>query len=201
MKQPLQIGVTGGIGSGKSLICRIFSVFGIPVYDADSRAKAVMTTDGILVSQIKQEFGTLAYNSDGSLNRTYLAETVFTKPDQLQTLNSLVHPRVGEDYKYWLNSQKQVPYVIKEAALLIEAGSYQTLDHIILVQAPELVRIQRVLKRDAHRTEQDVIAIIRNQMRDEEKLQFADEVIVNDGTNLVIPQVLHLHKKFSSAFV
>lgn len=201
MKQPLQIGITGGIGSGKSLICRIFSVLGIPVYDADSRAKAVMTTDGILVSQIKQEFGTLAYNSDGSLNRKYLAETVFNNPDRLHTLNSLVHPRVGEDYKNWLNSQKQVPYVIKEAALLIEAGSYQSLDHIIVVQAPESVRIQRVLKRDAHRTEQDVKAIIRNQMRDEEKLQLADEVIVNDGTNLVIPQVLHLHKKFSSAFV
>src|SRR5688572_5315326 len=101
---------------------------GIPVYDADSHAKELMTTDGILISQIKKEFGVLSYNGDGSLNRAFLGSTVFSDPERLKTLNMLVHPRVGEDYEQWINQKTNYPYVLKEAALLFESGSYQLLD-------------------------------------------------------------------------
>src|SRR4051812_48778221 len=100
---PLQIGITGGIGSGKSLVSKIFHVLGVPIYDADSRAKNLMTTDGILVSQIEKEFGVLSYNSDGALNSAHISKLVFNNPDRLNVLNGLVHPRVAEDYKQWVD--------------------------------------------------------------------------------------------------
>jgi dephospho-CoA kinase len=197
MKDPLQIGITGGIGSGKSLVCRIFYSLGVPVYDADSRAKAVMTTDGILVSQIKKEFGVLSYHEDGSVNRQYLANAVFNNPIKLKLLNSLVHPRVSEDFEQWIKEQSS-KYVLKEAALLFEAKTEQALDKIIVVSAPENLRIKRVLNRDTNRSEQQVKDIIHNQLNDEEKLKRADFVIINDETKLVIPQVLQLHELFTS---
>ncbi|MBX2968748.1 MAG: dephospho-CoA kinase [Cyclobacteriaceae bacterium] len=198
MKRPLQVGITGGIGSGKSLICRIFQCLGISVYDADSRAKSLMTTDGILISQIRQEFGDLSYHADGSLNRKYLGERVFNNPQQLQTLNKLVHPRVGEDYRQWVEANGRETYVIKEAALLFEAGSDKALDKIIVVCAPDDIKVSRVMKRDPHRSEADVRAIIQNQMPDEEKRKQANYVIFNDDSQLVIPQVLLLHQQFLS---
>lgn len=198
MKRPLQVGITGGIGSGKSMVCRIFQCLGISVYDADSRAKSLMTTDGILISQIRKVFGDLSYHADGSLNRKYLGESVFNNPEQLQTLNKLVHPRVGEDYRQWVEENGRETYVIKEAALLFEAGSAKALDKIIVVCAPEDVKVSRVLKRDPHRSEADVRAIIQNQMPDEEKRKRANYVIFNDDSQLVIPQVLSLHQQFLS---
>lgn len=196
MNTPLQIGITGGIGSGKSLVCRIFSCLGVSVYDADSRAKAVMTTDGIVVTQIKKEFGRLSYHEDGTLNRNYLSEVVFNNPERLKSLNELVHPRVGEDYNTWLNEHKSDSYVLKEAALLYEASSYKSLDRMVVVVASVPVRMKRVLDRDAHRDELQIKAIMDSQMSDEEKIKLADYVIVNDETQLVIPQVLNLHKLF-----
>jgi dephospho-CoA kinase len=196
VKRPLQIGITGGIGSGKSIICRVFTCLGISVYDADSRAKAVMTTDGILISQIKKEFGGLSYDEQGGLNRQYLAQTVFHDPDKVRILNQLVHPRVKEDYVRWLEDHKQEPYVLKEAALLYEAESDQSLDKIIVVYAPVHVRLKRVLQRDAHRNEEQVKAIMGQQMSDEEKVKRADFIILNDDSKLVLPQVLELHRRF-----
>jgi dephospho-CoA kinase len=198
MKKPLQVGITGGIGSGKSLICRIFQCLGVSIYDADSRAKSLMTTDGILVSQIRKEFGDLAYHADGSLNRKYLGETVFNDQEKLESLNNLVHPRVGEDYRQWLEENSREVYVLKEAALMFEAGSYKALDKIIVVYAPEDLKVSRVLGRDLHRSEEDVRAIIKNQMPDETKLKQADHIIFNDDSQLVIPQVLSLHQQFLS---
>lgn len=195
MKRPLQIGITGGIGSGKSLVCRIFHTLGVPVYDADSRAKAVMTTDGILVSHIKKEFGVLSYRVDGSLDREYLAQAVFNNTERLKILNNLVHPRVARDFEQWVSGQKG-DYILKEAALLFETKSHTALDKIIVVFAPEQLRIKRVLKRDTQRTEQQIREIIHHQIQDEEKLQRADFVIMNDETQLVIPQVLELHRSF-----
>lgn len=197
MKIPLQIGITGGIGSGKSLVCRIFSLLNVPVYDADSRAKAIMTTDGILVSQITKEFGVLSYRADGALNREYLAQHVFNDPEKLKTLNALVHPRVAVDYEHWM-SQQHAPYVLKEAALLFEAKSNTTLDKVIVVSAPEELRIARVLMRDKHRTGQQVKDIIRNQLSEEEKLKRADYIIMNNESQLLIPQVLELHALFTA---
>lgn len=194
----LQVGITGGIGAGKSLVSKIFNCLGVPVYDADSRAKLVMTTDGILISQIKKEFGELSFHTDGGLNREYLSSVVFNSPERLSVLNSLVHPRVAEDYKRWVKDHHNSSYVIKEAALLFESGSYKELDEIILVFAPAALRIQRVLKRDNQRTEQEIKKIIEKQLPDEEKLKKAQTVIWNDETQLLIPQVLKLHKQFLS---
>jgi dephospho-CoA kinase len=198
MKLPLQIGITGGIGSGKSLVCKVFQVLGVPTYDADSRAKNLMTTDGILVNQIKKEFGSLSYNSEGVLDRKFLSASVFGNAEKLTTLNSLVHPRVAEDFKLWVEEHAGHAYVLKEAALLFESGSYLTLDKIILVSAPEAMRIKRVLVRDKHRTEADVENIIRNQLPEEEKEMKADYIIRNNERELVLPQVLELHERFNS---
>ena len=195
MKTPLQVGITGGIGSGKSLVSHIFKLLGVPIYDADSRAKSIMTTDGILVSQIKKEFGVLSFRADGTLNREYLAEHVFSDPEKLKQLNKLVHPRVGEDYNRWVKDQVSL-YVLKEAALLFEAKSNTALDKIIVVSAPEELRIKRVLQRDKHRTVQQIKDIIGSQLKEEEKLELADHIIVNDESKPVIPQVLALHKQF-----
>jgi dephospho-CoA kinase len=196
--KPLQIGITGGIGSGKSLVCKIFSVFGIPIYDADSHAKGLMTTDIILVSQIKKEFGDLSYHENGQLNRAYLSEEVFHDSAKLEKLNALVHPRVSLHYKTWSESHRESPYVIKEAALLIESGSYKQLDEVILVTASEELRIQRVLKRDTQRSREQVEAIIQKQLPEEEKKRFANTILINDEQHMLVPQVVDLHKRFLS---
>jgi dephospho-CoA kinase len=198
VNKPFQVGITGSIGSGKSLVCKIFATLGAPVYDADSHAKELMTTDGILMSGIRKEFGDLSYNGDGSLNRSYLAENVFYNTAKLERLNNLVHPRVAINYAQWVESHRHFPYVIKEAALLYEAGSYRLLDRIVVVHAPVEIRIQRVLKRDAHRTVEQIRAIVEKQMSDDEKLQRADDIVVNDESVLLIPQVLKLHNEFIS---
>lgn len=192
----LKVGITGGIGSGKSTVCHIFSVLGIPVYDADSRAKWLQTHDSLLQNQIIQHFGNAAYLPDGSLNRGYLASQVFNQPEKLKLLNSLVHPRVAEDSATWLAQQQAAgkPYAIKEAALMIEAGSYKQLDVLIVVTAPDEVRIARVLQRDPQRSPEEIAAIISKQMPESEKIKMADYVIVNDGNHLLIPQVLQLHQ-------
>ena len=155
-----------------------------------------MTTDGILVSQIQKEFGDLAYHPDGSLNREYLAGHVFLHDEELEKLNSLVHPRVAVDYAKWLNGNQDEPYVLKEAALLYESGSFHMLDKIIVVSAPEGLRQKRVLKRDAHRTVEQFKGIVEKQMPEEEKLKRADYIITNDESVLLIPQVLKLHEQF-----
>ena len=196
MSRILQIGITGGIGSGKSTVCRIFSTLGVPVYDADSRAKSLMTTDGIVISQIKKEFGVLSYHADGTVNREHLAEA-FKDSEKLSVLNNLIHPRVAQDYERWMREQTRA-YVLKEAALLFEAQSNLSLDKIIVVSAPEKLRIKRVVQRDHHRNEQKVMDIMRNQLTDEEKVKLADYVIINDESQLITPQVLELHKRFTS---
>jgi dephospho-CoA kinase len=196
VKGPLQIGITGGIGSGKSLLCKIFYSLGVPIYDADSHAKKLMTTDGILVDQIKKEFGTLSYHENGDLNKRFLSEVVFNDEVNLKKLNALVHPRVAIDYSRWLTGYQKCTYIVKEAALLFESGSFKALDKIIVVTAPEQLRVIRVLKRDPQRTETEVRKIIGNQMAEEEKLKRADYVVQNNDVELVLPQVLKLHERF-----
>ena len=193
---PIQIGITGGIGSGKSLICSIFNALGIPSYDADSRAKRLMTTDGILVDSIKKEFGVLSFHPDGKLNREYIRGIVFNNNERLKKLNSLVHPRVAVDYQEWIKLHDAHPYVIREAALLFESGSASLQDKVIVVHAPEELRIRRVTSRDPQRTENEIRNIMKSQMSETEKLERADFIIFNDDTQLVIPQVLKLHEQF-----
>jgi dephospho-CoA kinase len=191
----MQIGITGGIGSGKSLVSKIFHCLGIPVYDADSRAKNLMTTDGILISQIKKEFGALSYHEDGTLNRSYISEVVFSNSERLDVLNKLVHPRVAENYFAWVNAHSDSPYLLKEAALLYESNSFKELDKVIVVNSPDTLRIERILKRDPQRSENQVRDIIRSQMPEDEKLKRADFVIRNNESDMVIPQVLEIHNK------
>lgn len=191
---PLQIGITGGIGSGKSTVCRIFRALGVPVYDADSRAKVVMTSDVILIESIKKEFGSLSFREDGTLNTAYLAERVFGDEKRLEILNSLVHPVVARDYESWLRTHKDKPYVVKEAALLFESGSYRKLDCTGVVTAPESVRLKRVLQRDPFRTEKQVRDIMARQLSEDKAKELAGFVIVNDDIQPVLPQVLLLHR-------
>lgn len=190
----IKVGVTGGIGSGKSVVCKVFHTFGIPVFDADSEAKRLMATDAALVAAIRSEFGDQAYHDDGSVNRGYLASQVFNDPQRLEVLNGLVHPvaiRAGEEWAH----RQEGPYSVKEAALLFESGSFKLNDFTILVTAPQAVRIARVVQRDGVTPEQ-VRARMQRQWPDEEKARLADFTIVNDGTQAIIPQVLALDRFF-----
>ncbi len=190
----LRIGVTGGIGSGKTIVCKIFESLGIPVYNADVRAKELMQFDVSLVSSLKIEFGEKIYLSDGQLNRDLLSQKVFNNLSALIRLNSLVHPVVMRDSENWMEKQIASPYAIKEAALLFESGSSENLDYIISVFAPEKIRTQRIKKRD-QLSEEQILARMNNQMSEEEKKRRADFVITNDESQLVIPQVIELHEQ------
>lgn len=196
--KPLKIGVTGGIGAGKSVACRIFATLGIPVYDADSRAKELMIEDQTLVGQIKGHFGNESYAEDGSLNRSFLANEVFGDTQKLALLNSLVHPRVGLDFDKWLQQQNEVPYIVKEAALIFESFSYKKLDAVVAVSAPEELRIRRTIIRDEHRNRKQIEDIIAKQLPEEERLKRAQYTLINDDNHMLIPQVLRLHKIFAS---
>ncbi|MDW7695335.1 dephospho-CoA kinase [Flammeovirgaceae bacterium SG7u.111] len=192
MSKPKLIGITGGIGSGKSLVCKVFSTLGIPVYYADDRAKWLMHHDPVLKKGLIEAFGEESYDANGMLNRTYLASVVFSNEEKLKTMNGLVHPRVAADFKNWAKENKDKPYLLKEAALLFESGSYKSLDEVITVYASEEERIKRVLKRDTHRTENDIKAIIKKQFTEEQRQELASFVIDNSGEKMLIPQVLEV---------
>ena len=191
---PVKVGITGGIGSGKSTVCKVFRALGVPVFDADSEAKRLMTADADLAAAIRSAFGDGAYRSDGTLDRAYLAGRVFSDEKQLAVLNGLVHPVVIRAGEAWANSQ-HTPYNLKEAALLFESGSYRQSDYTILVTAPEATRIGRVVQRDGVTPDQ-VRARMAKQWTDGDKMPLADFVIVNDGKQAIIPQVLELDKLF-----
>jgi dephospho-CoA kinase len=190
----LRIGLTGGIGSGKSTVAKIFEVLGIPVYYADDEAKRLMNEDPGLIEEIIRHFGEKAYNSSG-LDRSYLAKIVFNDAGKLRLLNSLTHPRTISHAESWISAQSS-PYIIKEAALLFESGAYKQLDKIIGVSAPLELRISRVMERDGS-TREDVLKRISRQMNEDEKLSRCDFIINNDETDAIVPQVLKLHEQFS----
>lgn len=198
MNRPLKIGVTGGIGSGKTLICQIFSKLGIPVFNADDRAKWLMLNNIGLKKRIIKTFGSESFLPDSTLNREFLAQKLFNNPEQLGKLNAMVHPAVGKDFEKFVAENNDKAYVIKEAALIFESGSHKNLDYTINVFAPEELRIGRVLKRDPQRDEDQVKAITNRQLKDDERAQLADFEINNDGEHLIILQVLDLHQKFMS---
>ncbi|WP_262245579.1 dephospho-CoA kinase [Parapedobacter soli] len=191
---PIKVGITGGIGSGKSTVCQIFSTLGIPVFDADSETKRLMITHKGLVAAIRAEFGEEAYYHDGTLNRGYLASQVFNDGQRLEKLNKLVHPVAIQAGEEWARRQEG-PYSIKEAALLFESGSFELNDYTVLVTAPEAVRVGRVVQRDGITAEQ-VRARIQRQWTDEKKARLADFIIINDGKQALIPQVLELDRFF-----
>ncbi|MEP1088705.1 dephospho-CoA kinase [Algoriphagus sp.] len=196
-QSPILVGITGGIGSGKSTVAKIFSLLGIPIYYADDRAKWLMSNDKLLKDQLIQAFGNESYDSDGKLDRSFLAKTVFSDAEKVKTINSLVHPAVGRDFSVWA-SQQNAPYVLKEAALIFESGNSKALDFVINVSSPLKIRIARTLMRDSFRSEEQVNQIINQQLPDEQKNELADFVIKNSDNKLLIPQVLKIHEKLIS---
>lgn len=191
----LKIGITGGIGSGKSTVAKIFEVLGIPVYYADDAAKRLMQEDEELKKKIQLQFGNEVY-TNGQLNRKRLAEIVFASPEKLAQLNALVHPATLKDAERWM--QKQItPYAIKEAALIFESGAHEYLDYVIGVTAPAPLRIQRTMQRDGI-TREEVMARMNKQMDETIKMKLCDFVLVNNEQEMLLPQVIQLHEKLSA---
>jgi dephospho-CoA kinase len=189
----IKVGLTGGIGSGKSTVARVFQHLGIPIYDADSRAKALYTEDTLLQEQVIQLLGEEAYTG-GRLNRPWIAERVFNNQALLEALNKLVHPAVGRDFYAWLKKQN-APYVIKEAAIMFESGSHLALDEVILVSAPVEVRLGRVMNRDGL-SAPEIRQRMARQWSEEERRAHSQHEINNNGHHLVLPQILALHEDF-----
>jgi dephospho-CoA kinase len=190
---PLKIGITGGIGSGKTTVAKVFELLNVPVYYADTASKRLYKTDRNLVQKMKAHFGDDIYNGD-ELNRSRLASIVFNDPSQLQVLNRFVHPPTIKDADDWLQSQT-APYIMKEAALLFESGSVASLDYVIGVYAPQNLRLKRVMDRDTVSRE-DVLQRMNRQIDEELKMKLCDFVITNNEQEMVIPQVMALHQQF-----
>jgi dephospho-CoA kinase len=187
----LRAGLTGGIGSGKSLVARMLRILGVPVFEADREARKLMEQDPGLVRSVAERFGKEIY-VQGRLDRKALAAVVFNDPVALRELNALVHPVTRQAFNTWAGDQK-APWVAMEAAILAETGGHKAFDTIIVVSAPEDVRLRRVMERDGV-GEEAARARMRNQAQEEERLAIADHVILNDDHHLVIPQVLRIHE-------
>jgi dephospho-CoA kinase len=188
----LKIGLTGGIGSGKSTVAKVFETLSIPVYYADDAAKRLMHEDAALQLKIQEQFGEAAY-TNGQLNRKYIADIVFTSPEKLELLNSIVHPATLQDAERWMQ-QQTTPYAIKEAALIFESGAQEHLDYVIGVYAPTPLRIQRTMQRDGV-TSDEVIARMDKQIDETIKMRLCDFVVTNNEQELLIPQVVALHRQ------
>jgi len=191
------IGITGGIGSGKTLVCQVFSSLGVPVFNSDLEAKNLMNNSNDLINNIISLFGEKAYKSN-NLNRAYISQIVFNDKEKLNALNALVHPRVRESFNIWSQMHDNKPYVLNEAALLIESGAHKVLDAVIYVKAPEKIRISRVMIRD-NCNETDVRDRIRNQWPDNQKMKHCKWIINNDNSEMLLPQILEAHKEIISA--
>jgi len=188
----LRVGLTGGMGSGKTTVAAVFAALGIPVYSADDAAKRLMNEDESLKAQLIEKFGENTY-TNGLLDRAHLAAEVFTDKDKLTLLNSIVHPATIADGEKWMQ-QQTTPYAIKEAAIIFESGSQRYLDYIIGVDAPVTLRIYRSMKRD-HLSKEEVNARLNRQMDDAIKMKLCDFVITNNGQQAVLPQVMALHEQ------
>ena len=189
----LKVGITGGIGSGKTTVCRIFEMLGIPVFYADTVSRNLVQQNPDVIAAIKASFGNGIYQ-DALLNTKALAKIVFNDPDKLRKLNSIVHPSVFRMFNEWIAKHAGYAYVLKEAALIFETNAHLTLDAVIVVTAPESMRIKRVMQRDGA-TEADVQQRMKQQMPEAEKRKQATFVIHNDESELLIPQILAIHKE------
>jgi dephospho-CoA kinase len=194
----LKIGITGGMGSGKTTVCKVFETYGVPVYYADDRAKLVMNENAELRDKLKAFFGDDIYAENNQLNRPKLAKMVFGNTDQLRKLESIVHPAVAKDFEDWVNQKhfSGKAYIVKEAALLFESGSYKTLDQVILVKTPLEERIARIIIRD-NCTRENALQRIEKQWPDEKKEPLSRHILFNTQNKLLLPQIIQLHKLFS----
>ena len=188
----LKVGLTGGIGSGKSTVSQVFINLGVPVFNSDLVARNIVNTNAKAIKKIKSAFGKQLYDS-GELDRKALAAIVFTNPDALEQLNSIVHPLVGEEFNKWCDKNSSAPYIIKEAAILFESGAHQNLDRIITVYTKKEERIRRIIARDNVSAE-DVEHRMNNQWTDETRNKLADFIIINDDKDKLLPQVMELHE-------
>ena len=194
MSSPLHLGVTGGIGSGKSTVCRIFESLGYQVYYADDRAKKLMVSNQTIVSGVKALFGEEAYQADGSLNRPHIGAIAFSNQEKLSALNALVHPETAKDYLLWAKEVAENnprSFVLKEAAILYESGAYRYSDAVLTVYAPKQIRLARVMQRDGA-DETSIKARMAKQWPEQRKMALSDFLILNDGGHHLIPQVLRV---------
>lgn len=189
--KPIRVGITGGIGSGKSLVAQIFAVIGVPVFNADVEAKKILASDQKVVASVKKKFGDEAYR-DGVPDRAFLAKAVFGERAKRELLNSIIHPEVRNAFEQFCLEHASSSYVLNEAAIMVETGGHKLMDILVLVSAPEELRISRVIERD-QTDRQAIQKRISAQMSDDEKRAYADFEIVNDDKNPVIPKVLQIH--------
>lgn len=188
----IQVGITGNIGSGKSTVCRLFELLQVPIYRSDEQAKYLMETSVQVREALCQQFGDEVFLGQ-ALNREYLAKKVFSNPSALAALNGIVHPAVFADYREWISQQK-APITLKEAALLVESGSYKDLDVLILVSAPEELRLKRAMERD-NKTRETILARMKHQLQESELRTYCQYEIINDGSQPVILQVAAIHQQ------
>ncbi|MCW3071326.1 MAG: dephospho-CoA kinase [Bacteroidetes bacterium] len=191
----IRVGITGGIGSGKSTVCRVFEVLGIPVYYADAEAKKLLDDPAILAILL-EKFGKEIFDGD-HIDRKKLAAVVFSDPEKLAFLNSIIHPAVKKHFLDWCDAHSDARYVLKEAAILFESEAYKQVQKVITVTAPAEVRIARVMKRDGTARE-EVEKRIASQLNDEEKIKRSDFVLLNDEQQSLIPEILKIHQKLMS---
>ena len=189
-----RVGITGGIGSGKSTVCRILRVLGVPVFEADAEGRTLLTHDPDVIDAVRERFGPDLIGEQG-VDRQALARIVFNDPAALQDLNAIVHPAVRMAFARWADAQ-HAPYVVMEAAILAESGGRSQVDDLVVVSAPEDLRVQRVMARDGV-DEQAVRERMANQLTDAEREAQADAVLVNDERRLLLPQVLALHERLT----
>lgn len=189
----LKIGITGGIGSGKSLVCQVFRLLEAPVFEADIQAKRLVNTHSDIKNGLIDWYGPDIYSTNGTIDRKKLAGIIFTNSAEMQRVNDLIHPVVRQEFMIWADQQKS-PYVIHEAAILFESGFYKMMDYTILVSAPEKIRIKRVVERDGS-TIKAVQQRINKQWNDEKRRGLASLELINDNNTLLIPQIIRIDKQ------
>ena len=193
-KSPFLVGITGGVGAGKSLVCKILNTLGVPIYSSDGRAKVLMNNNEDLKKEIINNFGIESFKNN-KIDNQFLSNKIFENNSHRLKINSLVHPFVKEDFHFWIKKNSNNDYLVKESALIIESESYKELDFLIYVSAERNIRIKRVLQRDQEKNEDDIVKIIKTQMDVKKAINFCDEVIDNNENNLLLPKVLKIHKK------
>ena len=196
----LKVGITGNMGAGKTLVAEVFQTLRVPFFSADEQAIWLSESNSQVKSEITSLFGRQAYTIDGKYNRKFIAEQIFTNPLLLEQLNAIIHPATFQRFFEWAEEQ-QAPYVMKEAAILFESGADKTCDKIIFVSAPESIRIERVKKRNPAWSGDDIKRRMQSQQPEEAKISKSDFVLVNDGTQFLLPQILDVHRQLLAAAV